>query len=276
MRIIVGTWVVTVLTVAVWPQSPQDLSPRELFYEAVLTQHSPSSTPTDKSATRTKRVPVRSAASQVGDSSPGRGPLVQARYPVANLGIRYSVMLQNPVSLQFEPVDVDREYQTGDCFVLDVEPNYSGYLYIFARGSSSAWQPLFPFLTPGESNQVDAHRRVRIPSEQCLELKPPSGVEHVFVVFGLDRQDFVELNAAIEQNAPPEVPATAPRPRPEPPAVSLDQTVDLLYAGLRDRDIGVKKIEKAVLPEESPHSVYAVNMSAQPRSRIVAELCLRH
>jgi hypothetical protein len=185
-------------------------------------------------------------------------------------------MLQDKVSLQFAPVDVDRHYQTGDCFVVAVEPNYSGYLYIFARGSSGAWQPLIPLLTPGESHRVEAHTLVQIPSEGCLELRPPSGVEHVFLVFGRDRQDFVQLNAAIKGTAPTDAAVAAPYLAPPVDPVSLEKTVNTLYMGLNDRDIGVKKIDKGLLPEEPPHSVYAVNMSRLPKETIVAELRLRH
>jgi len=266
------------LAAAAWPQSAQHLSPRELFYQPIPEQ--------TRRPTVHKRTSVTNSPTPASRSTPPKEhlpsstveELTRTTASVPNLGLRYNVELQNPKSGEFEPESVDREFRTGDRFVLEIEPNYSGYLYVFGRGSSGAWQPLFPYLTPGTSNRVEAHRQVRVPSEDCFELKPPSGVEHIFVVLGRDREDFVALNAAIERGVTPSAPAAvlAPDPTEQIAGVDLSKAVDQLHAQLRGRDIGIKKIEEALSPGEPPHSVYAVNMSPVPGSRVVAELRLKH
>jgi hypothetical protein len=175
-------------------------------------------------------------------------------------------------------VDVDHEFQTGDCVQFEVEPNYSGYLYVFSRGSSGIWQPLFPFRTPGESNHLAGGAEVNVPEEHCFTLDPPTGVERFFLVLGRDQEDLVELNDSIERGVTSVYRAGdrgAAQSRPSGlagPALGFEE----LGLQLRDRDVGVKKIEKGIVPEEADHSVYVVNVSDQPVSLLVADLRLRH
>jgi len=260
-----------------WSQSKNDLSPRDLFLEAVAHDRPPTvHNPQTADAGLMAKGP-QSSSRRRSDPPVGMAPLARTN-AVTHLGIRYTVLLQES-GTHFLPVDVDREFQTGDCIRFEVEPNYSGYLYVFSRGSSGTWQPLFPFRTPGESNHLAGRARFNVPAEHCFTLDPPSGVERFFLVLGRDQEDLLDLNSSIARGATSGAGGTAERgsalSQPSglaAPGVGLDE----LSLQLRDRDVGVKKIDKGIVPEEADNSVYVVNVSDQPVSLLIAELRVRH
>jgi hypothetical protein len=169
---------------------------------------------------------------------------------------------------RFAPVDVDHDFQTDDCVRFEVESNYSGSFYVFSRGSSGEWRPLFPVQTPGENNDLAARGKVLVPAKHCFTLDPPSGIERIFLVLGRDKDELRELNESIELNV------TAGHRTSS--LASSDRVFDDLSLRLRDRDVGVRKVERRIVPGETDYSVYVVSMSDQPVSLLVAELRLRH
>ena len=274
MQIAYGHILAWMLATVCWSQSAIDLSPRDLFLESIAQERNPA---IHQAADAGLMAPYPLASpGRRYDPPVGMAPLARTS-AVPHLGLRYTVLLQESGS-RFAPVDIDREFQTGDCVQFEVEPNYAGYLYVFSRGSSGTWQPLFPFRTPGESNHLAGGAKVNVPAEHCFTLDPPSGVERFFLVLGRDQEDLLELNDSIEravtsgyraaeQGAAPSRPSGL-----SGPALGFEE----LSLQLRDRDVGVKKIEKGIVLEEADHSVYVVNVSDQPVSLLVAELRVRH
>ena len=120
---------------------------------------------------------------------------------VKNLGFRYSVSLWNEAKIKAEPVDADRVFHKGECFLLNFEANRSGYLYVLAKQSDGTWMPLVPNpQMPDEKNVVDPGQKMRIPSEYCFKVEDRPGSETLFVVLSRDPRDVYDLNEAIKSS----------------------------------------------------------------------------
>jgi hypothetical protein len=77
------------------------------------------------------------------------GPLPQMRAKAArgvvavaaasNLGVRYSLLLKGADG-EYAPARLDTEFHSGDSLRLRLEPNDSGYVYLFQRDSAGGWR----------------------------------------------------------------------------------------------------------------------------------------
>jgi hypothetical protein len=92
-------------------------------------------------------------------------PPQPAKSGAVHLGLRYNLVLVDVGSGKSNPVDSERVLHRGECVGIDVESNHSGYLYVLAKQSSGAWEPLLPHPEmPNESNVVDPGKKLRAPS----------------------------------------------------------------------------------------------------------------
>lgn len=248
--------------------APEELSARTLYYrvkpepapaKVAPARGSSSATP----RTTTPHPPGTVAADVQKVSMP----------PVPHLGFRYDIVLVENGS---GTADLTQPLKTGQCFVLDLEVNYPGYLYVLSKGSSGNWTPLFPSSDmPGESNMLLARTPLRIPQEHCFVVNEPAGDEHLFLVLSRNPEGIRALDDAIRGSA-------APAPSEPPPATVLnaqmrvDEQVVKLSQELRGRDLGVKRISKPLSAREPANSVYVVDVSDKPNDRIVTDVLLHH
>lgn len=109
--------------------------------------------------------------------------------PANHLGVRYYLSVQNGSRSLL--VRQDHEFRSGDCVVMELQANRTGYLYVLSEGSSGRWDAQFP---EGDENRqrakVTSTQIVRLPRNGCWELQPPSGEERIFV-FLSDREEEV-------------------------------------------------------------------------------------
>jgi hypothetical protein len=197
-----------------------------------------------------------------------------------HLGVRYNLALVNAKTGLSQAVDSDRIFQSGECFAIDIEANRSGYLYVLAKQSSGAWQPLIPSLEmTEEKNVIDPGAKVRVPAKYCFEIQDPPGSETLFVVLSRDPKDIWDLYQGITQpkESAPEAPA-APRPEPRSELASsrVNQAVEHLAQQFGTRDIAIRKISEPTSKGEPRGSVYVVNSSDKPTTSVVTQIVVRH
>lgn len=193
---------------------------------------------------------------------------------VPHLGFRYDILLVENGS---GTVDSTKPLKTGQCFVLDVEANYPGYLYVLSKGSSGSWTPLFPSSdAPEESNLLQARTPVRIPQEHCFVVNEPSGDEHLFLVLSRNAEEMRTLDGAVRGKLPVPPNSAAPADAVLTAQMQVDEQVVKLGHELRGRDLGVKRISKPMNASEPANSVYVVDVSDKPNDRLVTDVLLHH
>jgi hypothetical protein len=181
------------------------------------------------------------------------------------LGLRYSV-LKRSASGQFAETDASATFQSGDGIRVTIEANDDAYLYIVTKGSSGAWNLLFPSPDINEGdNRLRAHQRLEIPaSGQFLFVDEP-GEERLFFV--LSRPPETDLDRLIS--------SLSRSDRPADTAMSItDELVGKLRSGVHGRDLIFEKVHDTAVSKEQ--ATYIVNVDGGESSRVVADLSLQH
>lgn len=190
-----------------------------------------------------------------------------------HLGMRYNV-LQRDANDKMVSADPDATFKAGNCLALEVETNRDGFLYVFNRGTSGAWQALFPSAEmKEESNRLYAGEYTAVPGGYCFELDNTPGTERLLVVFTEREEDMQRLGDAIRQPA-------APSKSAAPVMLAggkLARDIEMFQAGqLIGRDIKITKIARPQAKDEKPNAVYAVRTASAAGDRLVVEISLKH
>jgi hypothetical protein len=107
----------------VYAQGQPVLRARELFY----TPPADTPKPAETAKSATKKAPTKPVATKSGDTH-----TLATSVP---LGLRYAV-LKRDAGGQFQEIDPDTSFRSGDRIRLKVDANTSGYLYVVMQGSS--------------------------------------------------------------------------------------------------------------------------------------------
>jgi hypothetical protein len=270
--------------VAVAQQSQNPTGARELFYAAASSTDKLPPAPSAARPAPPRSAPAssgRPAAPRVEPQPRTQGALVPASYPsdagVRHLGLRYNLVIVDPVSGRSVPVASDRNFATGECFAIEFESNRSGYLYVLARQSSGNWMPLFPSpKMPDESNVIDPGQKVRVPNRYCFEITDPPGTEKLFVALSRDPRENQELHDGVKSYAPPAGDAAKPGTVLIADARLVNSAVERMSRQSYTRDLAIRKIGQPLAAREPAHSVYVVNASEKSESQLVTEIEVHH
>lgn len=274
------TWLALVVCAGLCAQGKSGLTARELFYGEEATAAKPpvkqKPKPTPPRQPPAHDPPRPTLPDAVAGATPSGVPVI----PVAaakHLGLRYNVLqLVDREAKKREPVNPDKSFHAGDCVAIQLAPNRDGYLYVFNRGTTGAWQPLLPSPEmPGERNRVLNGKPMMVPSEHCFEFDTNAGTERLLVVITEKEEDARRLSEAMRQSA------GEPQPGKERTMLAgggkLVQELDLFRRGqMVGRDIKIAKVGASGDHDEPPNSVYAVRTSAGSNDRLVIEIALRH
>lgn len=307
--------VVPVLFGLVLPLLAQDepvgLTARELFYRPAATaQARPVGRPKPAGPARRREpadvvVPVSNTVptpesprrtppgGRVGDPGESDMPpeFVKAAYAPPSgtpLGLRYSLYRQS-TSGEFEEVDADSVFRSGDMIQLRLEGNDDAHLYVLHQGSSGGWEVLFPNDEVGNgSNKVRKGESYTIPPGGGWRFDQQKGTERVIVV--LTRQPEKDLDKLIYsvgkgQETPAPQPANT-APAPARPAVLMasasvdDKLLQEIRTGLVTRDLVFEKVTPQTKQTQgarpAERAAYVVNPSGKPDARLVVDLKLEH
>jgi len=288
---------------AVWGQGTATLRARELFYTP----------PPNASAVKAPALPAPVAASApapapkaVTKKTPTKTPLpaqqpasvpteaVSDKPATAPLGMRYSVLKRNAAG-EYQEVDADTVFHSGDRIRLEAQANSTGYLYVVAQGSSGNWQVLFPSREVSNgSNQVHRGETRLVPggNQGQFVFDEQAGTEKLFFV--LSRQPEQSLDKLIYSMGGQTAPAdpTLVTPAAEPNRVLMaqatvsDDVIARIRSQMQSRDLIFEKVDNEKVVSQngagSPGQVkietaaYVVNRSSAPDARLVVDLKLKH
>lgn len=235
---------------AAWAQSQPVLKARELFYTPPPDAAKPADT-----KTAAKKAPVKQVAVKSSDSH-----TLTASVP---LGLRYAV-LKRDAGGQYNEVDPDTSFRSGDRIRLKVDANTFGYLYVVMQGSSGTWKLLFPSAeVAGGSNLVHKGDSRQIPSGDRGQFvfDEQAGNEKLFIV--LTRQPEPDLDKLIySMGGKPESLISQ--------ATVGDGVVSKLRSQVSSRDLVFEKADS------NENAAYVVNPSTSPDARLVVDIALKH
>lgn len=305
------------------PQNPPKLSARELFYAETappapakptagakpVKQPARPATPAQPAAAVEADTPAPkatappSAPDRTGggaSDTPASTAIVRVGYsPTAEkpLGLRYS-FLRSAGGGEYQEVNPDTIFRSGDRIRVAAQSNGEGYLYIVMKGTSGSWKVLFPSAEIADgSNRVTSGRQTLIPPPPGrFAFDEQAGEERLFIVLSRHPEPSLEkliysLGSARAAPAAPAAPAgqTAPTSQPaqaqEPPkhlmmAANMAPVDDALVGRLRNqvyaRDLVFEKVDDSTPGEKKEKAVYVVNPTGSPESRLVADVTLRH
>ena len=184
------------------------------------------------------------------------------------LGLRYAV-LKRDASGQYNEVDSDTNFRSGDRIRLKVDANTSGYLYVVMQGSSGTWKLLFPSAeVAGGSNHVSKGESRQIPSGERGQFvfDEQAGNEKLFIV--LTRQPEPDLDKLIYSMGGT---VTKDGSRSLVAQASLgDDVVSKLRTQVNSRDLVFEKVDS------TENAAYVVNPSSAPDARLVVDVALKH
>ena len=281
---------------AAWGQGTAALRARELLYtpppdtSAVKPAATPAPAPAPKAVakktpakTPTPAQPAVSAPTEAVVDKPATGPL----------GMRYSVLKRNAAG-EYQEVDADTVFHSGDRIRLEAQANSTGYLYVVAQGSSGNWQVLFPSREVSNgSNQVHRGETRLVPggNQGQFVFDEQAGTEKLFFV--LSRQPEPSLDKLIYSMGGQTAPAdpTVVQPAAESNRVLMaqatvsDDVIARIRSQMQSRDLIFEKVdnEKVVSQNAAPSgqvkietAAYVVNRSTAPDARLVVDLKLKH
>jgi hypothetical protein len=286
---------------AAWGQGTAALRARELFYtpppdaSAVKTPAAP--TPAPVSAPAPKAVAKKTPAKTPAPAQPSASVPTEAvvdKPATGPLGMRYSVLKRNTAG-EYQEVDVDTVFHSGDRIRLEAQANSTGYLYVVAQGSSGNWQVLFPSREVSNgSNQVHRGETRLVPggNQGQFVFDEQAGTEKLFFV--LSRQPEQSLDKLIYsmggQTAPTDptvaTPAAAPNRVLMAQASVNDDVIARIRSQMQSRDLIFEKVDNqkvvsqngtpAGAPVRIETAAYVVNRSSAPDARLVVDLKLKH
>ena len=110
------------------------------------------------------------------------------------LALKYRLLKRNADN-NYDEVDTDTVFRSGDSIRFSVESNDSAYLYIVQQGSSKTWNLLFPNQETS-SNRVERNREYDIPgSANRFTFDEQAGTERMFLI--LSRRPEADLEKLI-------------------------------------------------------------------------------
>ena len=191
------------------------------------------------------------------------------------LGLRYAV-LKRDAGGQYNEIDPDTSFRSGDRIRLKVDANTSGYLYVVMRGSSGTWKLLFPSAeVAGGSNHVIKGESRQIPSGERGQFvfDEQAGNEKLFIV--LTRQPEPDLDKLIYSMGGT-VTKDGSRDRLVAQASLGDDVVSKLRNQVNSRDLVFEKVDSASADGKLENAAYVVNPSSAPDARLVVDIALKH
>ena len=289
---------------AAWGQGTASLRARELFYtpppdasaakpSTAVPSPAPAATAPTTAKTIAKKAPAKTPATPQ-PSSPTPTQAVVDKPASGPLGMRYSVLKRNAAG-EYQEVDADTVFRSGDRIRLEVQANSTGYLYVVAQGSSGNWQVLFPSREVSNgSNQVHRGETRLVPggNQGQFVFDEQAGTEKLFFV--LSRQPEQSLDKLIYSMGGQTAPAdpTVVKPAADSNRVLMaqatvsDDVIARIRSQMQARDLIFEKVDNEKVVSQNgttskgqvkiETAAYVVNRSSAPDARLVVDLKLKH
>ena len=262
-----------------WAQSHDELTPRQIFDNGMKapTQNRPN--PPRKTPAKTKPVdpppvdhPVDTTTTSTHQTSDSGAHTMQAAY--TPLAVRYSILQQK--GSNFEEVDADSEFHSGDRIRVRVVASAPAYLYIVMGGSSGQWKVLFPDKDiDGGNNHIEKGQSYTIPpdGEDAFRFFGSAGVERVSLL--LSPKVEPDLEKLIYEAGDPT------RSDDHKTIMAGNRIIDGAVMGsvrekVLSRDLVFEKYNGPAPDGKSEKAVYATTKDKNPDARLWVDLKMVH
>jgi hypothetical protein len=293
------------LAVTASAQDRPQLRARELFYTPVTEVTPAPAKETPKAAVpkpakqRPSRTPVKDpgegelqAAKRTESAASPEGSRVQkgsSYMQVAAappLALKYRLLKLNTTG-QYDEVDIDTVFHSGDKIRVSVESNDNGHLYIVQQGSSKTWNLLFPNEeTEHGSNQIERNREYEMPGGGRFTFDEQPGAERIFVVLTRRPEpDLEKLIYALSQAGQAQ-PASVDNADEKPKMMIAqnkidDAIIERLRGKVLTRDLVFEKVSDTAPVSTSggtrkEKAMYVATPDRTANARVVADLTLKH
>jgi hypothetical protein len=244
-------------------------------------------TPAKKPSTTTTHTRPHVEPELVAKNGYGEQPQL-VRVSDEQIGIRYALLLRDTDG-HYNEVSPTAVFHNGDRLRLSLMANQPGYLYVIQKGSSGAWNSIYPGKHADgtePTNHLNPGTVYQIPGKGSFRFDQTPGQEKLFLV--LSRERIADLEGAINSLKQGGQPSAAP-PNPKPPAdqgemvEALNTIPDAFVQRLASRDLTIEEEETVDQPQSGNPSgekaVYVVSKVSYTRNespRVVASVTLRH
>ena len=182
------------------------------------------------------------------------------------LGVKYRLMRSSAAS-EFAEASAATTFRNGDKLRIVVEANADSYLYIAAKGTSGAWEVLFPNAkTAGGDNRVQKMKAATI----NFSVQGEPGEEKVFLI--LSRQPETNLDGIIYKVSG----GTGAAPPPRLIASRINAIDDAMIGRVRNAVRSRDLVFESVDDDRKEKAAYVVNASAAPDARLYADIAIKH
>lgn len=208
----------------------------------------------------------------------------------AQIGIRYALLLRDSDG-HYNEVSPTTIFHNGDHLRLSVMANQPGYLYVIQRGSSGAWNSIYPGKHAADNgeptNRLEPGHVYQVPDGKgAFRFDQTPGQEKLFLV--LSRQRIADLEGAInslKQGGQPASTPTQPAPAADQGQMleAMNTVPDAFVQKLASRDLTLVEEETVDQPkspnqsgEKAVYVVSKVSYTKNESPRVVASLTLKH
>ena len=280
MKLIAGI-AMGILGFIAWAQNDSELTARQLFLITAPAVPQPDATPKKAPAVKVKPVvppvkkpPADTASTNHQKNSDTSALVVPASY--TPLALKYSILQRKGTN--YEEVDPETQFRTGDRIRVKVEANATAYLYIVMGGSSGQWSVIFPSKDiDGGNNQVHAGKPCTIPpGNDSFYFDETAGVEKVSLV--LSRAPEPDLEKLIYKAGDPSRTGDSQEHKT---IMAQNNPIDGTVVGhLRDqmlsRDLVFEKFDGTAADGKPEKAFYAATKDKSDKAQLFVDLKLVH
>lgn len=277
------------IALAAFAEEKPKLTARELFYTPIADVKT---TPVKETAQKTPPPKVIKPKVNTQGKTPDGTKMETASTGMTDvvgppLALKYRLLKRTDTG-EYDEVDTDTVFRSGDKIKVAVEPNDTGYLYIVQQGTSKTWNLLFPNEdTEQGSNRVDRNQEVDLPAGGRFTFDAQKGEEKLFLVLTRRPEpDLEKLIYSLSQAGTGAQPASTPKTE-EKHRMMLAQNriegsvIDRLRGQVLARDLVFEKVNDDVRPSKSAgtrreKAMYVASPDRTVKARVIVDLTLKH
>ena len=199
---------------------------------------------------------LKASKPEVRKFQPSDTPKAEPPIDVLPLGLRYSLLQQQPDGT-FSDVDISTPLASTEMVRLTVEPNQPGYLYVL-RSVDQKWRVLFPLRSEGRNPEessalVEGRTRYTIPETSGLHMKENQTRSYWALLFSREPQPNVHEMG-------PSLPLPKSSSRPDH----------------NSKNVFKEKVHERLQSGSTEHAVYIIEDGVHPSAYLLTDFTLQY
>ena len=214
-------------------------------------QFTDSSTQPGDQETPATSTQLEASKPEVQQFQPRDTPKEESTMDVLPLGLRYSILQQQPDET-FSEVDISTPLTSTEMVRLTVETNQPGYLYVLSSVGQE-WRVLFPLRSGDNSALVEGRTRYTLPETSGFTIKESQSRSHWALLFSRDPQPDVH-------DPGPYLPLSKSSSRPDHDS----------------ENVFIEHVNERLQNGSPEHAVYIIESGAHPSAFLLTDFTLQY